>query len=274
MRLCLVLVEGNIGSGKSTLLEHVTEPLRALLEQAGGNIQLCSVPEPVHRWQAPGNAAARTAERPSLNLLEAAYAQPQRYAFAMQTYAVVTRVDALLHAVAHSSSSATVLVLLCERSVYSDACVFARAAFFRGSLSLLEYRVYRDLFTSAVRVLDARDVALIVYVDTPPDVCAANMRRRQRREERAVNSGYLSMINTLHAARLSDTTTTTTTTPPLPLHAEEEQNIGQWPGGVPVLRVHEHQLMGITADASVARERAHDIYQALIASATFRHALE
>jgi len=263
----MILVEGNIGAGKSTLLTHVFEPLRKLLEgsdDSGDETRLRLVAEPVHRWQAPGSGSVHggAVAAADLNLLEAAYSDPRRYAFTMQTYAVATRVDALLHAIARARGSGVrTLVLLCERSVYSDACVFARAALLRGSLTALEYRVYRDIHVSLTRVLDARDVALIVYVDTPPDACAANMRSRQRHEERAVDDAYLRLLHRLHSERLDGT-------------AAAAEDIGQWPSGVPVLTLHAGQLAGVTTDARLQDARARDIYQALSAAASCSHSAE
>ncbi|KAI9084385.1 hypothetical protein K1719_033727 [Acacia pycnantha] len=71
-------VEGNISVGKTTFLQRIaneTIELRDLVEV---------VPEPIDKWQNVGPD--------HFNILDAFYAEPQRYAYTFQNYVFVTRV--------------------------------------------------------------------------------------------------------------------------------------------------------------------------------------
>lgn len=97
-------VEGNISVGKTTFLQRIaneTIELRDLVEV---------VPEPIGKWQDVGPD--------HFNILDAFYAEPQRYAYTFQNYVFVTRV------MQERESSAGVKPLrLMERSVFSDRMV-------------------------------------------------------------------------------------------------------------------------------------------------------
>lgn len=97
-------VEGNISVGKTTFLQRIaneTIELRDLVEV---------VPEPINKWQDIGPD--------HFNILDAFYAEPQRYAYTFQNYVFVTRV------MQEKESSRGVKPLrLMERSVFSDRMV-------------------------------------------------------------------------------------------------------------------------------------------------------
>ena len=97
-------VEGNISVGKSTFLQRIaneTIELRDLVE---------IVPEPVAKWQDVGPD--------HFNILDAFYAEPQRYAYTFQNYVFVTRVMQ-----ERESSGGIKPLRLMERSVFSDRMV-------------------------------------------------------------------------------------------------------------------------------------------------------
>lgn len=104
-------VEGNISVGKTTFLQRIaneTIELRDLVEV---------VPEPIGKWQDVGPD--------HFNILDAFYAEPQRYAYTFQNYVFVTRV------MQERESSAGIKPLrLMERSVFSDRMVSIFIPFF------------------------------------------------------------------------------------------------------------------------------------------------
>lgn len=97
-------VEGNISVGKTTFLQRIaneTIELRDLVE---------IVPEPIAKWQDVGPE--------HFNILDAFYAEPQRYAYTFQNYVFVTRV------MQEKESACGIKPLrLMERSVFSDRMV-------------------------------------------------------------------------------------------------------------------------------------------------------
>ena len=97
-------VEGNISVGKTTFLQRIaneTLELRDLVEV---------VPEPINKWQDVGPD--------HFNILDAFYAEPQRYAYTFQNYVFVTRVMQ-----ERESSGGIRPLRLMERSVFSDRMV-------------------------------------------------------------------------------------------------------------------------------------------------------
>lgn len=97
-------VEGNISVGKTTFLQRIaneTIELRDLVEV---------VPEPIGKWQDIGPD--------HFNILDAFYAEPQRYAYTFQNYVFVTRVMQ-----ERESSGGVRPLRLMERSVFSDRMV-------------------------------------------------------------------------------------------------------------------------------------------------------
>lgn len=100
-------VEGNISVGKTTFLQRIaneTLELRDLVE---------IVPEPIAKWQDVGPD--------HFNILDAFYAEPERYAYTFQNYVFVTRV------MQERESAGSIKPLrLMERSVFSDrmVCLF------------------------------------------------------------------------------------------------------------------------------------------------------
>lgn len=102
-------VEGNISVGKTTFLQRIaneTLELRDLVE---------IVPEPIAKWQDVGPD--------HFNILDAFYAEPQRYAYTFQNYVFVTRVMQ-----ERESAGGVKPLRLMERSVFSDRMV---GSFFR-----------------------------------------------------------------------------------------------------------------------------------------------
>lgn len=100
-------VEGNISVGKSTFLQRIaneTLELQDLVE---------IVPEPIDKWQDIGPD--------HFNILDAFYAEPERYAYTFQNYVFVTRVMQ-----EKESSGGLKPLRLMERSVFSDrmVCVY------------------------------------------------------------------------------------------------------------------------------------------------------
>lgn len=97
-------VEGNISVGKTTFLQRIaneTLELQDLVEV---------VPEPINKWQDVGPD--------HFNILDAFYAEPERYAYTFQNYVFVTRVMQ-----ERESAGGIKPLRLMERSVFSDRMV-------------------------------------------------------------------------------------------------------------------------------------------------------
>lgn len=99
----IISIEGNIGSGKSTLLHHMKEALK-------DNEDIVFLKEPVDEWETIRDKEGRT-------MLQKFYADQDRYSFAFQMMAYISRL-ALLKDCIRANPTATFIT---ERSLFVSA---------------------------------------------------------------------------------------------------------------------------------------------------------
>lgn len=176
-------VEGNISVGKSTFLQRIaneTIELRDLVE---------IVPEPVAKWQDVGPD--------HFNILDAFYAEPQRYAYTFQNYVFVTRVMQ-----EKESSSGIKPLRLMERSVFSDRMVFVRAVHEAKWMNEMEISIYDSWFDPVVSSLPGLIPDGFIYLRASPNTCHKRMMIRKRSEEGGVSLDYLQGLHEKHESWL------------------------------------------------------------------------
>ncbi|XP_020245990.1 uncharacterized protein LOC109823937 [Asparagus officinalis] len=176
-------VEGNISVGKTTFLQRIaneTLELRDLVE---------IVPEPINKWQDIGPD--------HFNILDAFYAEPQRYAYTFQNYVFVTRV------MQERESAAGIKPLrLMERSVFSDRMVFVRAVHEAKWMNEMEISIYDSWFDPVVSTLPGLIPDGFIYLRASPDTCHKRMMMRKRAEEGGVSLDYLKGLHEKHESWL------------------------------------------------------------------------
>lgn len=170
------IIEGNIGAGKSTFL--------SLLEE----LPLQLVYEPHEQWQSVGSAG---------NLLEAFYKDTKRWAYTFQSYAFITRIIAQQEHAKRNPYDVQVL----ERSVYSDRYCFAKNCFEMGTMSTLEWQLYKEWFEWLVEHYAPQPTGFI-YLRTSPEVCYQRLAKRARSEEATVPLSYLQSLHEKHESWL------------------------------------------------------------------------
>ncbi|PIA45847.1 hypothetical protein AQUCO_01600231v1, partial [Aquilegia coerulea] len=176
-------VEGNVGVGKSTFLQRIaneTLELRDLVEV---------VPEPVSKWQDIGPD--------HFNILDAFYAEPQRYAYTFQNYVFVTRLMQ-----ERESSGGVKPLRLMERSVFSDRMVFVRAVHEAKWMNEMEISIYDSWFDPVVSTLPGLIPDGFIYLRASPDTCHKRMMLRKREEEGGVTLNYLRDLHEKHESWL------------------------------------------------------------------------
>ncbi|KAL6180345.1 hypothetical protein ACLB2K_047009 [Fragaria x ananassa] len=176
-------VEGNISVGKSTFLKEIantTLELQDLVEV---------VQEPIDKWQDIGPD--------HFNILNAFYAEPQRYAYTFQNYVFVTRV------MQERASSGSIKPLrLMERSVFSDRMVFVRAVHEAKWMNEMEISIYDSWFDPVVSSLPGLIPDGFIYLRASPDTCHKRMMKRHRAEEGGVSLEYLRDLHEKHESWL------------------------------------------------------------------------
>ncbi|KAI4321194.1 hypothetical protein MLD38_034606 [Melastoma candidum] len=176
-------VEGNISVGKTTFLQRIaneTLELRDLVEV---------VPEPIGKWQDIGPD--------HFNILDAFYADPQRYAYTFQNYVFVTRVMQ-----ERESSSGVKPLRLMERSVFTDRMVFVRAVHEAKWMNEMEISIYDSWFDPVVSCLPGLIPDGFIYLRANPDTCHKRMMLRKRAEEGGVTLDYLRDLHEKHESWL------------------------------------------------------------------------
>jgi deoxycitidine kinase len=200
----LVSIEGNIGAGKSTLLSS----LRA------ENPSWVFIEEPVGVW-------GQLKNEDGVGLLELFYSDRKRWSYTFQNCALLTRfqnieaaiaekqandvADAVARFKAATSTSSTVSdqtiqsflptkqVYVTERCLDTDYEVFTTMLRAEGSIDKLEWDLYMRWF--AQLKLSATKLSGIVWMDTPPYVCADRIRARGRSGEESIPLEYLDKLD-------------------------------------------------------------------------------
>lgn len=169
-RPIIISVEAAIGTGKSTLL-------RLLQNRLGGGDKWVMVQEPVEQWQKIGGCH---------NLLEAYYANQERFAFSFQTNCVLSRIRGLQDVLRNVSQATEVIVL--ERCWASDRNTFGEMLRRSKKISELEWALYSEWFDFAVE--NAPFIDGHVYLEASTTTCMSRLRRRDRTEECGVTEAY------------------------------------------------------------------------------------
>jgi len=175
-----LILEGNIGAGKSTMLQLLSKlPSVAL------------IPEPTAKWQHVNQQE---------NLLDLFYKDTPRWAYTFQTYAFLTRLQAVLEYRARNRHDA---VHVLERSVYCDRFCFAKNCYEQGLMTALEWHIYQEWFLWLVESYSPMPSGFI-YLRTTPEVSYGRLMKRNRPEERGITLDYLKSLHTKHEQWLID----------------------------------------------------------------------
>lgn len=168
------MLEGNIGAGKSTFLKLIQN-------NVGAEVIL----EPTDQWQHVGEDG---------NILDLFYKDTPRWAYTFQSYAFITRVKAQADSLANPASSP---VQIMERSVYCDRYCFARNCYEAGTMSNVEWQIYKEWFDWLIDN-HVQTPSGFIYLKTDPEVCYQRLLKRNRSEESGVPLSYLKSLHKRH----------------------------------------------------------------------------
>jgi deoxyadenosine/deoxycytidine kinase len=225
--IVIVSVEAAIGTGKSSLLRMLKKRIGEMKLQKqddkklGSNWKWIFVQEPVEMWQdvrrfhsdkdeaeaeANNNDGADTKttatqqedttvpSQDEFNLLGKFYNNPPEYAFKLQSWAVLSRIETVARTVDQIKKEFTEendtrpVLLVLERSWTSDRNIFALNHRDTGLMKPYEWVMYDQLFSFANRnspVIDGH-----IYLDCDVDTCMKRLKKRDRSEESSVSADY------------------------------------------------------------------------------------
>jgi len=164
-----VLVAGNIGVGKTSLTDRLAARLG---------------------WQA---AYESVSDNPYLADF---YADMRGWSFHLQVYFLGHRAEQ------HRLMGLSPASAVCDRSIYEDAHIFARALYKLGNMTERDYLAYRRLYQIVVDQLTAPD--LLLYLDASVQTLLARIRGRDRAIETGIGADYLGLLNGFYAEWLTD----------------------------------------------------------------------
>ena len=173
----IVSIEGNIGSGKSTILQWVAHHFR-------DNSSIVFVDEPINDWNTIKDEDGTT-------LFEKFYKEPHRYSFPFQVLAINSRIQAIKSAIDTNKNS----IIITERSLYADHLIFARRLHDIGHISKIEYDIYMKSYNTFIAEYP---VYLLLYLDTPPDMCMERLQERNRFGECKITMNYIESCDAYH----------------------------------------------------------------------------
>lgn len=170
----IFIVEGNIGSGKSTFLTRIKEIL-------GNDVQV--IYEPLDEWQ---NIKDETGK----NILEYFYSDMERYCYAFQSMAFITRYQKTL------TIDPTKKYVFIERSIFSDKKIFAENCRKNNIMSEIEWNIYKEWFKSMSKLINFS--YQFIYLRCQPEVSYQRLKHRNRDEEKEVPLEYLRELYQRH----------------------------------------------------------------------------
>jgi deoxyadenosine/deoxycytidine kinase len=179
----LVSIEGNIGSGKSTLLAN-------LRKHFDGNHRVVFLKEPVDEWE-------QIKDQSGVTMLEKFYADQEKYSFPFQMMAYISRLKLLRETYLRqlNSTEKTQIIVITERSLFTDKLVFAKMLYDTGKIEHINYQIYLKWFHTFA---DDFPIHKIIYVQTAPEVCHARIGKRSREGEDNIPLDYLVACNQYH----------------------------------------------------------------------------
>jgi deoxyadenosine/deoxycytidine kinase len=164
-----LLVAGNIGVGKTSLTDRLAARLG---------------------WEA---AYESVADNPYLADF---YGDMRSWAFHLQVFFLGHRAEQ------HRRLALSPMSAICDRSIYEDAHIFARALYQMGNMTERDYLAYRRLYDMVVGQLPVPD--LLLYLDGSVETLLARIRGRSREIESGIEVDYLELLNSFYADWMAD----------------------------------------------------------------------
>ena len=164
-----LLVAGNIGVGKTSLTDRLAARLG---------------------WEA---AYESVADNPYLADF---YGDMRSWAFHLQVFFLGHRAEQ------HRRLALSPVSAICDRSIYEDAHIFARALYQMGNMTERDYLAYRRLYDMVVGQLPVPD--LLLYLDGSVETLLARIRGRSREIESGIEVDYLGLLNSFYADWMAD----------------------------------------------------------------------
>ena len=187
----VVSIEGNIGSGKSTLLEELQDNYK-------DNVNVIFLKEPVDEW-------SKIKDKEGNTILAKFYSDQLKYSFSFQMMAYVSRLKVIRETIKNCKKKNqenienNKLIIITERSLYTDKLVFAKMLYETGMIEEVNYQIYLNWFDTFIEEFP---VHKIIYVKTSAERCHSRIMKRSREGEAIIPLEYLDSLNEYHEEML------------------------------------------------------------------------
>jgi deoxyadenosine/deoxycytidine kinase len=178
-KVILVSFDGNIGSGKSTMMKKAHEFYR-------NYANVIFAEEPVEKWNL-------IKDKNGTEMLKLFYQDQEKHAFKFQIMAFVSRLAGLREIVKANPDKN--IVIITERSLYTDKEIFAKMLYDQGKMSDVEHQIYLTLFDEFASEFEVNKV---VYIRTDPIKCHQRIHLRAREGEELIPLAYLEECHKYH----------------------------------------------------------------------------
>lgn len=179
----LVSFDGDIGSGKSTMMKKAEEYYK-------NNANVIFAEEPVRKWN-------QIKDKNGTDILKLFYQDQEKHAFKFQIMAFVSRLAGLREIV--NANEGKNIVIITERSLYTDKEIFAKMLYDQGKMSDVEHQIYLTLFDEFASEFEVNKV---IYIRTDPVKCHERIHIRAREGEELIPLAYLEECHKYHEAFL------------------------------------------------------------------------
>ena len=143
----IISIDGNIGSGKSTFIHHIKD-YYANPQNCNG-IKICFLQEPVDIWNTITDKEGKT-------IIECYYSNPEKYAFAFQMMAYISRLATLKKELKNNYD-----FIFTERCIFTDCNVFCKMLYDDGKINEIEYKIYNTWFNEFIENFPAIEYCLV-----------------------------------------------------------------------------------------------------------------
>jgi len=175
----IVSIEGNIGSGKSTLIQHLTKKWV--------DKKIIFLKEPVDEWE-------KIKDEQGITILEKFYENQEKYSFSFQMMAYISRLKLLKDVIENKKEDESIIIIT-ERSLYTDKMVFAKMLYDNKKIEHINYLIYLNWFDTFIK-----DFPLdkIIYIKATPEICLSRIIKRSRQGEGNIPLDYLKQCHEYH----------------------------------------------------------------------------
>ena len=164
----IVSIDGNIGSGKSSVVRYFEKNFANYCASKDYACKVCFLEEPVSTWESIKDEHGKS-------IIENFYENNERYSFAFQMMAYISRLSLLKEAVKENYD-----VIITERSIYTDKNVFAKSLYDCKKMNAIEYQIYSMWFDEFSTIIKSMKM---VYIRTSPEICDLRVKLRNRQGE-------------------------------------------------------------------------------------------